>query len=214
MSESRMERLLSFAQKMYFDKIGTKFRPSSMKNFWDRIFIIFEKVVFKFPAFSSNYLKLYEKIVEGEINLSKVSSKDNLLVVGCGSLPATTALIAIKTKANVVAIDKDSNAIDAANRFINNLNIKNVKIENANGKNYSVKDFHVIFLLYGLKSQVEILEKYAEEMNDNARIIFRLPSDVDEEIKEKILVDFEIKDCRRSKTLGAVDSYLLIKKLR
>lgn len=214
MSESRMERLLSFAQKMYFDKIGTKFRPSSMKNFWDRIFIIFEKVVFKFPVFSSNYLKLYEEIVEGEINLSKASSGDNLLVVGCGSLPATTALIAMKTKANVVALDKDPNAIDAANHFINDLGIKNIKVENVDGKNYSVKDFNVIFLLYGLKWQEEILQKYAKEMKKSARIIFRMPSDLNEETKKKILVDFEIKDCKRSKTLGAVDSYLLVKKLR
>jgi 2-polyprenyl-3-methyl-5-hydroxy-6-metoxy-1,4-benzoquinol methylase len=212
MSKSRMEKFLSFAKSMYYDKIGKKFKPSLMKNFWDKIFIIFEKVIFNFPFFSSNYLKLYEEIVQGEIILSNASADDKILVVGCGSLPATTALISMKTNANIVAIDCDSKAIFAARQYIKNLDIKNIKVENIDGKDYSVNDFDVIFLLFGLTHQKEILTKYAQEMKKNARIIYRMPSDIKDMADKKLNEYFKVAGCRRSKTMPAVDSYLLIKK--
>ena len=207
-----MEKFLLFAQKMFFNDVGKKFKPSSMKSFWDKIFIIFEKVIFNFPFFSSNYLKLYEEIVQDEIKLSNASADDKILVVGCGSLPATTALIALKTNANVLALDCDSKAIFAARQFIKDLDIKNIKVENIDGKDYSVKDFDVIFLLFGLTHQKEILTKYAQEMKKNARIIYRMPSDIKDIADKKLNEYFKVAGCRRSKTMPAVDSYLLIKK--
>ena len=212
MSESIMEKFLFFAQKMFFDDVGKKFKPSSMKSFWDKMFIIFEKVIFRFPIFSSNYIKLYEEIVKGEISLSNASANDKILVVGCGSLPATTALIALKTNADVVAIDIDPKAIVAAEQFINDLKIKNIRVENIDGANFSVNEFNVIFLLYGLKNQEEILTKYAHDMQKNARIIYRMPSDLKDKEKKKLQKNLKINGVRRSKTLTAVDSYLLIKK--
>ena len=212
MSNKRIENLLSFAQHTFFNKIGTKFRSNLLKNFMDLVFVIFEKIGYKYEIISSNYLKLYDEIVGGEINLSNASSKDIILVVGCGSLPATTALIATKTNAEVIAIDKNPKAVDDANRFVKNLNINNIKIEHANGLNYSIRKFDVIFLLFGLKHKEEILNNFAKSMKDSAKIIFRMPSDIKEEDKKKILNKFIIKDCRRSKTLGSVDSYLLEKK--
>lgn len=212
MSNKSIEKLLSFLQHTFFNKIGIKFRSSLLKNLMDFVFVIFEKIGHKYEIISSNYLKLYDEIVEGEINISKASSKDIILVVGCGSLPSTTALIAKKTKAEVIGIDKDPKAIADANRFVKNLNIKNIKIEHANGLNYSINKFDVIFLLFGLKHKEEILSNFAKNMKDNAKIIFRMPSDIKEEDKKKLLNKFIIKDCRRSKTLGSVDSYLLEKK--
>lgn len=212
MSNKRIENLLSFAQHTFFNKIGIKFRSSLLKIFMDFVFVIFEKIGYKYEIISSNYLKLYDEIVEGEINLSNASSKDIILVVGCGALPSTTALIATKTNAEVIAIDKDPKAVDEANRFVKNLNINNVKIENANGLNYTITKFDLIFLLFGLKHKEEILSNFAKDMKDSTRIIFRMPSDIKDEDKEKLLNKFIIKGSRRSKTLGSVDSYLLEKK--
>ena len=207
-----IDKLLLFAQDMFFNKVGTKFSPRLLKNFFDPIFIIFEKIGYKFDFISSNYIKLYEEIVEGELSLVKASSKDSILVVGCGSLPGTAALIAQKTKGKVLAIDKDPKAINAANNFVKKLDIKNLKIEHADGQNYKIKNFDIIFLLYGLRKEKKILDNFAQNMKDNAKILFRLPIDIKKEEKQELLKKFEIKGCKRSETLGAVDSYLLVKK--
>jgi protein-L-isoaspartate O-methyltransferase len=98
-------------------------------------------------------------MVEKEIKMAKINSDDLVLVIGCGSLPTTTVLISMKTGANVVSVDVDKKSIRDAAQYIKNLHLGDkIKLKHANGLNYSVKNFDVIFVLYGITKQEEMLE--------------------------------------------------------
>ena len=199
-----------------YRQIGTKFRTDALKFFWDIFFVVLEKIGFKFDVISSNYIKLYDDIVEKEICMAKISSKDRILIIGCGSLPATTALIAMKTKAEITTIDTDLKAAHEASYFFKNLNLeRQITVEHADGLKYPISKFNVIFLLYGVQHQKEILTYLAENMQDTTKIIFRTVCDAQGRLSNKSIDVsrlFLVKDHVSSEYLGSVDSLLLLKK--
>lgn len=201
---------------IFYRQIGTKFRTDALKFFWDIFFVVLEKIGLKFDVISSNYIKLYDDIVEKEICMAKISSKDRILVIGCGSLPATTALIAMKTKAEITTIDIDSRAVHEASYFFKNLNLeRQITVEHADGLKYPINKFDVIFVLYGVQQQKEILNYLAENMQDTTKIIFRTVCDTQGRLSnDSIDVSrlFLVKDHVSSEYLGSVDSLLLLKK--
>jgi len=212
MKEAMVGRFLSFSRRIIFNEIGDRLRPGSLKGFMDFAFAVFEKTAHNFEILSSFYLKQYEEIVENEIVLGDINAKDTVLVIGCGSLPSTAALVYQKTKASVAGIDIDPKAVNRAVVFLNNLNLKNkIKIDNADGLHYSVKNFDVIFVLYGVKKQKQIFEKLSKEMKKDARIIFRCP--IDNYDKIDLNSYFIVKNNFRSSSLGIIDSFLLLKKI-
>jgi len=201
---------------IFYRQIGTKFRTDVLKFFWDIFFVVLEKIGFKFDVISSNYIKLYDDIVEKEICMAKISSKDRILVIGCGSLPATTALIAMKTKAEITTIDTDLKAAHEASYFFKNLNLeRQITVEHADGLKYPISKFDVIFVLYGVQQQKEILNYLAENMQDTTKIIFRTVCDTQGRLSNKSIDVsrlFLVKDHVSSEYLGSVDSLLLLKK--
>jgi len=201
---------------IFYRQIGTKFRTDVLKFFWDIFFVVLEKIGFKFDVISSNYIKLYDDIVEKEICMAKISSKDRILVIGCGSLPATTALIAMKTKAEITTIDTDLKAAHEASYFFKNLNLEcQITVEHADGLKYPISKFDVIFVLYGVQQQKEILNYLAENMQDTTKIIFRTVCDTQGRLSNKSIDVsrlFLVKDHVSSEYLGSVDSLLLLKK--
>lgn len=201
---------------IFYRQIGTKFRTDVFKFFWDIFFVVLEKIGFKFDVISSNYIKLYDDIVEKEICMAKISSKDRILVIGCGSLPATTALIAMKTKAEITTIDTDLKAAHEASYFFKNLNLEcQITVEHADGLKYPISKFDVIFVLYGVQQQKEILNYLAENMQDTTKIIFRTVCDTQGRLSNKSIDVsrlFLVKDHVSSEYLGSVDSLLLLKK--
>lgn len=201
---------------IFYRQIGTKFRTDALKFFWDIFFVVLEKIGFKFDVISSNYIKLYDDIVEKEICMAKISSKDRILVIGCGSLPATTALIAMKTKAEITTIDVDSRAVHEASYFFKNINLeRQITVEHADGLRYPINKFDVIFVLYGVQRQKEILTYLAENMQDTTKIIFRTVWDTQGRLSNKSIDVsrlFLVKDHVSSEYLGSVDSLLLLKK--
>ena len=201
---------------IFYRQIGTKFRTDALKFFWDIFFVVLEKIGFKFDVISSNYIKLYDDIVEKEICMAKISSKDCILVIGCGSLPATTALIAMKTKAEITTIDTDLKAAHEASYFFKNLNLeRQITVEHADGLKYPISKFDVIFVLYGVQQQKEILNYLAENMQDTTKIIFRTVCDTQGRLSNNSIDVsrlFLVKDHVSSEYLGSVDSLLLLKK--
>jgi precorrin-6B methylase 2 len=211
-----IEKLLSWTQNILFENIGTKFHTNSLKNLMDRLFIFYEKISNKFSIISNNYLKMYQEIVEKEIKMANISSNDTVLIIGCGSLPATSILIAMKTNAKIVSIDKDHGAIKEASQYVKNIGFqKQIKFEQANGLYYPIRKFSVILVLYGVKQIKEILKYLVNNMNDKTRIIFRTITDENGKAlggKIDLSSTFLIKDKSRSRTIGPVDSFLLMKK--
>jgi protein-L-isoaspartate O-methyltransferase len=209
-------KLFNLLRKTFFEKISPKFRPGTLKTIWDLIFVIFEKTAYHFKDISSIYIDIYEEMVDNEINIAGISKKDNVLVIGCGSIPATSILLFKKTSANIVSIDRDTNAVKKAEDLLKKEKLENdIKIMNVDGIKYPIKNFSVIFLLFGVKKPEEIFKRIVENAATDTKIIFRTTPDKNGNIDNKkmsLLKYFQIKDSVLSKSWGPVYSLLLFKR--
>ena len=210
------DRFFSFTKYMFFEEISVKFPPGSAKKLIDFLYVIFEKVATKFDLISSNYLEMYQEIVDKEIKMAGISSKDQVVVIGCGSLPITAVLVAMKTKAHIIALDNDKTAVKEASNFIINHHLENiVEIKYADGKLYPINKFDVIYLTYGLKKKEDIFNSLVKNSNKNSKIIFRTVIGKEGEKKKSITELskwFLVKDSIKSDTMPPSGSYLLLKK--
>ena len=210
------KRFFSFSRYIFFEVISVKFRTSSTKRIMDFSYAIFEKIATKFDIISSNYLKMYQELVDKEINMGGISQNDQVIIIGCGSLPITAILVAMKTKAHVTAIDKDNNAVKKAVNYIKNHHLEErIKIEHAVGESYPLNRFDVVYLSYGMKNKENIFKIIIKNTKKDSRIIFRtVISNQLEHNKHTTELSkwFLVKDNIKSDTLPPAGSYLLIKK--
>jgi precorrin-6B methylase 2 len=216
MKKSLIEKIMYSIRFLIFDYIGKRFQVDSTKHYMDKIFILFEKIAINFDVLSSVYLSLYAEIVANEIELAQITDNDTILVIGGGTLPVTPVLYTRYTKASIVSIDKDPQAIRYSKKFISNQDLNSqITIKNGKGELFSIKDFSVIVVVYGIRGAYDVLRHLSENMHHETRILFRTTYDY---TNESIIEDFELKSLFtvkkhiRSATLGQVDTFLLSKK--
>jgi 2-polyprenyl-3-methyl-5-hydroxy-6-metoxy-1,4-benzoquinol methylase len=216
MTNGISERFLSFSRFVFFDILSDKFNSAPFKNLMDYAYVIFEKIAYSFEIMSSNYLKLYDELIEKEIKMAHITDKSNILVIGCGALPVTPILIASKTNAGIVGIDYDLKAVKKAKSYIKkNFQSPKLNIEHADGLKYPFERFDVIFVLYGVKNQLQILKNISKNMKNQGLVVFRTTQDVlDKKYKGTTLLSdmFNIKDSLASDSIYTSYSYLLSKK--
>jgi ubiquinone/menaquinone biosynthesis C-methylase UbiE len=163
----------------FFGELPRLFKTGSLKAIMDFFYAIFEKVAVHYNFFYTNYINFYQELIEKEINLLNISSDDSVLIIGCGSIPVTSILISQNSNAkNIVSIDCDLQAVKNATHFIDTTNFnKNLKFEHANGLEYPVENFDIIFIVYGIKKQDTILKHISKNMKNTTRVIFRTTND-------------------------------------
>jgi len=109
-----------------------------------------------------------------EIKIAKVSNKDKVLHLGCGLLPATSILVAKKTKAKVIGIDNNKNFIKSTKKFVDKHGLSNlIKIEYGDGVEYPVHDFDVIFIAINVQPFDTVLKHLSLQTKKDTRIICR-----------------------------------------
>jgi tRNA A58 N-methylase Trm61 len=200
----------------YFSHVADHFRAGALKSFMDPVFVIVEKIAGKFEAFAHYYLSMYDEMIDQEIILANITDCDKILVIGCGSVPATSILLAKKTDAQIIALDHDESAIIKAKDIINWFDVeKNITLVFAEGMDYPVDDFSVVIISYGIKEPETIIRHLKENISSNCRIIYRTAVDI-QEGSSKGFIDLEgmftVKDSILSSSFSSVISYLLISK--
>ena len=212
-----IEKCILTFKNLIFQHIGSKLKLGSLKFVINISFVFFEKIAFKFPKISSIYLDMYEEIVEKELSMINPSKEDSILVIGSGTLPATPIIIVRKTNAKITAIDIDENAVKDARKYIKNLNLEeNINVVNGNGVNFSLIDFDIIFVLYGMRQQKEMIDNLSKNITQSTKVILRtilkdgkaIIDDVYLDLSEYFVIDKNVQ----SQCFGIVDSILLEKK--
>jgi len=104
--------------------------------------------------------------------MAKVSSKDRVLFIGCGVLPTGPMLLAEETKAKIVTIDNSSKAFKLAKSYIRKKGLSDIiEIDCADGTNYPVENFDVIFIAINVWPIDSVLKHLFSNMKTNARIL-------------------------------------------
>ena len=188
----------------------------ALKFISDYLFIVIEKIIVKLPLLLSPYITYYEDIVDKEIKIAKITRQDNILHIGCGSIPSTSLLIAQKTKAPTIGIDKNIPTVQDAQNCVHTLHQENqIQIHHADALTYTMQSSDVIIVSQGIEPRYEVLEHIAKTIGHNTRVIFRTFSSKNDNItKEDAVLStlFSIQDIVAHPQHGILISVLLRKK--
>ena len=213
-----IKKLLNILQNLIFSTIGNHIKPGSFKRTMDIAFVFFEKIAFAFEDASKFYIDVYQEIVDNELQLLNDYPLQKILVVGSGSIPATPVLIAEKSNTHVVCIDIDKQAIKKSKSLINTMHLNDkITVKSGDGIHFPYDDYDAIFILYGMKSQKEIIDSLSESLPKKIPIILRVVPQDDNALIDNTPFDlstlFTIKGKVRTHSWGLLDSYLLERKL-
>jgi hypothetical protein len=208
--------LLSVTSSFFLKTIGRNMNAFALKFISDYLFIAVEKIIVKLPLLLSPYITYYEDIVDKEIKIAKITRQDNVLHIGCGSIPSTSLLIAQKTSAQTIGIDKNIPTVQDAQNCVHALHQENqIQIHHADALTYTMQSSDVIIVSQGIEPRYEILEHIAKTMGHNTRVIFRtFSSKNDDMTKEDAVLStlFSIQDIVAHPQHGILISVLLRKK--
>jgi len=121
---------------------------------------------------------IYEKIIgieyEKEIKKFELTKSKKILHIGCGAYPITALVLAKKTSAKIVSIDKDPMAVKFAQKVINKKKLeKKINIDIGNGQKYPAKNYDTIILSSCSSPKRKILEHISKTADINTKIIVR-----------------------------------------
>ena len=137
--------------------------------------IFIDNLSFKLEKLSEIYYKKsigpeYKK----EYRLFGISKENKVLHIGSGSFPLTEISLAEQIGANIVGIDKNPRAVEAANEIIYKKKLNNkIKIEYGNGMNYPIEEFDVIIVSSCTSPKVRIVKNIFKNAKNNSKIIIR-----------------------------------------
>lgn len=154
--------------------VSKNLKAFSLKKVSDYIFIIIEKIIVKFPSLLTAYIVYYEDIVENEVRLAEITSQDTVLHIGCGSLPSTSLLIAKKTHAHTIGIDKDTSSIQDARSCVRVLHQEDlVQLHQANALQYPTGSSTVLIVSQGIEPRYDVLRYISKTMRRDTRVLYR-----------------------------------------
>ena len=211
MIKKKLQAFLSFL----LNDIGDNFDAIALKSIVDNLFIITEKTIIHFPRFLPFYINYYQDIIDQEIKIANITSKSLILHVGCGSIPASSMLLAQKTNASVVGIDRDAHAIRKAKICIKNLNLSDkVTVKTKDATQINLASFDVILISQGIMPKQVFLKQLSKKISNTQLIILRSFSQhhsLDDQ--DKFLKDYySIKDIFCHTAHGSTTSIILQKK--
>ena len=211
-----IKTILRTIKSIIFHHVSDIIRPGSFKRTMDLFFIILEKSAYVFKPLTESYIDVYSEMVENELGLLETYPISSILVIGSGSIPSTPIIISRKTKAKITCIDIDNEAVKKSKNIIKRFNLTDrIMIENGDGAHHNLKSFDGIFVLYGMKNQMKILDNISTKCA-NIPIIFRTVQHNDYSLVDNKPFDlstmFHIENKIKSHSWGTVVSYLLIKK--
>ena len=216
MQGKKHNSLLSSISSSFLKTIGRNMNAFALKFISDYLFIVVEKIIVKLPLLLSTYITYYEDIVDKEIIIAKITRQDNVLHIGCGSVPSTSLLIAQKTNARTIGIDKNIPTVKDAQNCVHALHQENqIQIHHADALTYTMQSSDVIIVSQGIEPRYEILEHIAKTIGPTTRVIFRTFSSKNDKITEEDMILstlFSVQDLVTHPQHGILISVLLRKK--
>jgi len=173
---------------------------------------ILELLAVKTSFFNNLLLGWRQPVFINEIKMSKITSKDKVLLIGCGIFPSETIVIAQETNAQVVGIDNAPNVVKIAKKYIKKIGLSHlIRIKYADGVDFDVKEFDVIFIAINVFPINNVLKHLSKKLKKGTRIMCKsIKHDIPLVLKTEKMEDI-------FKIIGKLEnpktqSYLLIKK--
>ena len=127
-------------------------------------------------TFGDLYRRLfYEDVVERELGLVGPDDDASVLQVGCGPLPMTAMALAERGY-DVVAIDNDPDAVDAARRAVESRGLsEKIDLAVSDGRTLETASFDVIWLAFHVHPKAEIVAETMAQLQAGQTLVYRRP---------------------------------------
>lgn len=213
---AKIQRAMSKTFFLFLENFSMKIDVSPFKKVVDYMFKIAEKIIIKLKKLLPFYMKYYVDIIDKEINIAKISSSTQVVHIGCGPIPSTSILIAKKTGASVIGIDKNPRTVEKARSCLHKLGYTNkIQIKHAEASNFPIENFDVILISHGIEPRDKFLKYISKSIGEDAIVVFRTFSSDLGELTESdaFLKDiFKINKIASHKKHGLLISVALLKK--
>lgn len=171
-----------------------------------------ELLALKINFFYKLLMDWRKPIFLNEIKLAKVTSDDKILLIGGGFLPSESMTIVETTDTKVVTIDNNITACKNAEKFVKKKNLSDkIIIENADGRDFPVNDFNVIFIAISVWPINDVFKNLSKNLKKNSRILCKsYNEDIPGILKKEGLSDnFKIESQIKN---PSTKSFLFVKK--
>lgn len=171
-----------------------------------------ELLAVKTKIFNRLLLSWRKPVFLNEVKMAKVSSKDNVLLIGAGIFPTETIIIAEETGAHVVGVDNSPNAVKLAKKYVEKQGLSDlISIEYADGGDFSVEKFNVVFIAINVFPINGVLKHLAKTLKKGSKVMCKsIKHDIPDVLEIEGLKNiFEIKSIVEN---PRSQSYLIIKK--
>ena len=147
---------------------------TSIKQF----FASWEKLSYRFsPAFNL-YKAMYSGVVEREVAMGNITHRDTVLNVGCGAIPFTAIHIANLTGAQIIAMDKDQDAVLKARHALKKYGLSNhIQVVGGDAFGGFPTPFTVALVALQVADKPTLLSKLQIEGGPGSKVIIRQPTD-------------------------------------
>jgi 2-polyprenyl-3-methyl-5-hydroxy-6-metoxy-1,4-benzoquinol methylase len=123
----------------------------------------------------SNYLSALSHKVKDEIETFNINDQSNVLFIGSGALPTSALTIVKETRANMMCLDIDEEAITLAEHVTKLSGLQSLvhfSTQKASELSFIREASHVIIASL-VKNKAEVLEELEQALHPNAKIILR-----------------------------------------
>ena len=136
------------------------------------VFSFLELLAIHFDFFYRLLMSWRKPIFLKEIKMAKIASNDKVLLIVTGILPSEAVLIDEEANAKVVTIDNNLRACKAAKSYIKKKGLEDkIKVDYADGKDYPVDCFNVIFIAINVSPIGEVLKNLSTNIKKGTRIM-------------------------------------------
>ncbi len=147
-----------------------------MKNMRSLFAWMEKKVLSGSSTWINAYASFYRQTVQREINLAGITSADNIVNIGCGSIPFTAMHLSQLTGAEVWAIDKDSEAIATAKVLLNKIDFKGkIHLMVADGQDPLPRKFNVAVIALQVEPKDLVISNLFQWGAPDFRLVIREP---------------------------------------
>lgn len=159
---------------LFLNDISDKFDANALKGIVDIAFIVTEKIIIHFPSILPLYVEYYSDIIDHEIKLTHMDQTTSVLHVGCGSIPASSMLLAQKCNAKVTGIDRDEKAVKKARICVENNGLSHqIDIQQKDALQMDLLSYNVILISQGIIPKESFLKELSKHISSDQILILR-----------------------------------------
>ena len=151
-------------------------------------------------------------MIKQEISMLSLPENPRVLVIGCGSLPVTALALDEMYPVSIDCVDIDIDAVTNAKSVLSSMNKDNITIHQKNGLDCSVDSYDIIYLLYGIQDQINMLKYISRNLKSTSYVLFRTSSDIkvtNRELYDTVHSLFSVNNKIEIESFGSIETYLL-----